>query len=153
MPPLRTAAALLRGVAVAAGLQGLGHGALFLRARPTHGPDEVLVVAAMQTHAFRFGGAPRTYWDMYLGYGLEAAAICLIEALLFWHLAGAVRRHAAVVRPIAGLFALANLLHIGMLARYFAFPLPIAFDLLIAAGLTAALYLTGLRAQPEPITN
>jgi hypothetical protein len=34
----------------------------------------------------------------------------------------------------------ANVAHLAMLARYFAFPLPIAFDALIALGLAAAAF-------------
>jgi hypothetical protein len=129
---------LLRIVSVVALLQFVGHGALFVRARPTHGPDEVAVVEAMRSHAFTFASAPRSYWDMYFGYGLEAAFVCLVEAVLFWLLAGAALAQPALVRSVAVLFAVANVAHIAMLARYFAFPVPMAFDALIAAGLLAA---------------
>ena len=132
------AAALLRIVAVVALLQFLGHGIMFVKARPTHGPGEVAVVEAMRSQAFTFAAAPRTYWDMYFGYGLEAACVCLVEAMLFWLLAGAAPGSATLVRSVAWLFAMANVAHIVMLVRYFAFPLPMAFDALIAAGLIAA---------------
>ena len=84
-----TAPLLLRILAIVALLQFVGHGALFVLSKPTHGPEEIAVVSAMRNHAFRFGTAPRTYWDMYFGYGLEAAFVCLLEAVLFWLLAGA----------------------------------------------------------------
>ena len=141
-------ATLLRIVALVAFLQFVGHGTMFVKARPTHGPAEVAVVGAMRTQTFTFASAPRTYWDMYFGYGLEAAFVCLVEAILFWLLAGAVRAAgaqagsaasgAALVRSVAWLFAAANVAHIVLLARYFAFPLPMAFDGVIAAGLVAA---------------
>lgn len=133
-----TAALLLRIVSVVALLQSLGHGTLFVRARPTHGPEEVAVVTAMRSHAFTFSLAPRTYWDMYFGYGLEAAVVCLVEAALFWLLAGAAAGNRGLVTSVAALFAVANVAHIVMLARYFAFPVPMAFDALIAIGLVAA---------------
>ena len=133
-----TSNVLLRFVAVAAFLQFLGHGTLFVRAQPTHGPDEVHVVDTMRSHAFTFAQAPRTYWDMYYGYGLEAACVCLVEAVLFWLLAGATTGNAALIRSVAGLFAAANVAHVAMLVRYFAFPVPMAFDTLIAVGLIAA---------------
>jgi hypothetical protein len=133
-----TAAALFRIVAVIALLQFIGHGTMFVRARPTHGPQEVAVVRAMQSHTFTFATAPRTYWDMYFGYGLEAAFVCLVEAILFWLLASAATKNRALVRSVAGLFAAANVAHIVMLVAYFAFPLPMMFDGLIAAGLVAA---------------
>src|SRR2546426_9055191 len=82
-----TTSTLLRVTAVVALLQFFGHAALFVRAQPTHGDAEVTVVAAMKAHRFNFGGSMRSYWDMYYGYGLEAAFICLVEAILFWQLA------------------------------------------------------------------
>ena len=103
-----TANLLLRIVAVVAFLQFVGHGAMFVRARPTHGPDEVAVVDAMRAHTFAFAASPRSYWDMYFGYGLEAAVVCLVEAVLFWQLAGAASTAPALVRSIALLFAAAN---------------------------------------------
>ena len=132
-----TAALLLRIVAVVALLQFVGHGTMFIRARPTHGPQEVAVVQAMQSRAFKFAAAPRTYWDMYFGYGLEAAFVCLVEAVLFWQLAGGTCGDTALVRSIAALFAIGNVAHCVMLVRYFAFPLPMAFDAIIAIGLAA----------------
>jgi len=128
---------LLRVVAVVALLQGVSHGTLFVRARPTHGLEEAAVVQAMKGHAFKFAAAPRTYWDMYFGYGLEAAFVCLVEAVLFWQLAGGTCGDTALVRSIAALFAIGNVAHCVMLVRYFAFPLPMAFDAIIAIGLTA----------------
>ena len=98
------------------------------------------MVTAMRAHAFRFASSPRTYWDMYFGYGLEAAFVCLVEAVLFWQLARIADRDAALVRPIVALFLVANLAHIAMLAVYFAFPVPMAFDTLLAAVLLLALY-------------
>jgi hypothetical protein len=131
-----TAPLLLRIVAVVALLQFIGHGTLFVRARPVHGPEETAIVAAMHSRAFRFAAAPRTYWDMYFGYGLEAAFVCLIEAVLFWLMSGASLGDSGLVRSVAILFAVANIAHGIMVARYFAFPVPILFDALIALGLS-----------------
>ena len=129
---------LLRILALVAFVQFVGHGLLFVRARPTHGPREEAVVAAMRTERFAFAAAPRSYWNMYFGYGLEAAFVCLVEAILFWQLAGIATSDPALVRPIILLFAGANVAHFVMLARYFAFPLPMAFDAIIAIGLVIA---------------
>ena len=46
------AATLLRVVSIVAFLQFVGHGTMFVRARPTHGPEEVAVVEAMRAQAF-----------------------------------------------------------------------------------------------------
>jgi hypothetical protein len=138
---------LLRILAVVALVQGIAHGTLFIRARPTHGESETAVVEAMRSNAFRFAAAPRTYWDMYFGYGLEAAALCIVEAVLFWLLAGAAAREPVLIARVAVLFAVANVAHLAMLARYFAFPVPMAFDAFIAAGLVAVAWI-GYSATP-----
>ena len=130
-----TAPLLLRIVAVLAFVQFIGHATLFVRAKPTRGPQEVAVVDAMKGTAFKFAAAPRTYWDQYFGYGLEAAFVCLVEAVLFWQLSSIAMKDASLVRPIAALFLVANLGHIALVARYFAFVVPMAFDGLIATGL------------------
>ncbi len=138
---------LLRVVAVVAFVQFVGHGTMFARARPTHGPAEVAVVEAMRSQQFAFAAAPHSYWDMYFGYGLEAAFICLVEAILFWQLARIAARDLVLVRPIVALFLAANLAHIAMLIRYFAFPLPITFDAVIALGLLGVLFAAPIGAR------
>jgi hypothetical protein len=128
---------LLRGAAMLATLQGLAHGALFISARPRHGAAETAVIAAMQANRFFAGGLG--YWDYYFGYGLIAAAACLVEGVLFWQLAGIATVVPALVRPVVVLFVIANVGHALLLVRYFKFPVPIAFDLVIAAVLVTAL--------------
>src|SRR5207248_9043435 len=110
---------LLRVAAVVALLQFFGHTALFLRAKPTHGDAEVAVVTAMRAHRFSFGGSLRSYWDMYFGYGVEAAFICLVEAILFWQLATIAAVAPTMVRPIVALFLRANVAHAILVTRYF----------------------------------
>ena len=134
-----TAPALLRAAAVLAFVQFVGHGALFFRAEPRHGPAEIAVVEAMRANEFEFGGRMRSYWDMYFGYGLQAAFACLVEAVLLWQLAAIAARDPLVVRPIAVLIAAANLAHIALIARYFGLLLPIAFDSAIVVALVALL--------------
>jgi hypothetical protein len=122
---------LLRLAAIVALLQFAAHGAMFVRAKPTHGTSEIAVVQAMKEHQFDFGGAKRSYWDMYFGYGLEAAFICLVEAVLFWQLAGFAAVAPAAVKPIAALFLVANLAHAVLVIRYF-FIVPLFPDVLIS---------------------
>ena len=122
----------LRIAAALATVQGVAHGALLLLAKPRHGAAELAVIDAMKSHRFDFSGATRSYWDFYLGYGIEAAAVCLIEAVLLIQLSRIADARAELVRPLLLLIALANLAHIILIARYF-FYLPAIFDLLIAA--------------------
>jgi uncharacterized membrane protein len=60
-----------------------------------------------------------------------------------------------MVRPMIVVFALANVAHALLLVRYVKFPLPIAFDLIIALVLIGALARggTGRRAAPLPIED
>ena len=126
----------VRGAAVLAAVQGMAHAALFVSATPRHGDAEVALVSAMKANRFFAGGLG--YWDYYFGYGLIAAAACLVEAALLWQIAEIAVTQPAVVRPMIVVFVLANVGHALLLARYFKFPLPIAFDVLIASLLVVA---------------
>jgi hypothetical protein len=90
----------------------------------------------MKANRFFAGGLG--YWDYYFGYGLIAAAACLVEAALLWQVGAIAATQPAVVRPMLVVFVLANVGHALLLARYFKFPLPIAFDVLIASLLMVA---------------
>jgi hypothetical protein len=137
-----TASTLLRASAVVALLQFVAHGVLFVRTKPTHGDAEVAVLAAMKANRFDFGGSMRSYWDMYFGYGLEAAFICLVEAILLWLLANVAVTAPAVVRPIIMLFLVANVAHAILVTRYF-FLVPLVPDILIALLLAWILVMSG----------
>ena len=131
-----TTAVILRAVAFFAALQGLAHGWLFVTATPRHGAAELAVIEAMKTN--RFFAGDLGYWDFYFGYGVLAAAACLVEAALFWQLARVAQAQPLLVRPMVMLFAAANVCHAVLLTRYFKFPVPIAFDLVIAGTLLVA---------------
>ena len=126
---------LLRTAAVLAGIQGLAHGALFVSVKPRYGAAEVAVIEAMKTNKF-FAGATRSYWDMYFGYGLIAAGVCLVEAVLLWQLGRIAATNPALLRPIVALLIAANIAHLLLVGRYFMFVVPMVFDVLIAALLT-----------------
>lgn len=122
---------LLRVAAALAAIQGLAHGALFVSAKPRHGAAEIAVIEAMKTNRF-FARATRSYWDMYFGYGLIAAGVCLIEAVLLWQLAGIASANSAAIRPIIALLIVANVAHVILVGRYFMFVVPMVFDVIIA---------------------
>jgi hypothetical protein len=135
---MRTAT-LLRATAVLAFVQFCAHAARFVSYVPQHGPDESGVVEAMKSHSFIFSGATRSYWDFYFGYGLMAAFNCLIEFVLFWQLASIAKSSAAVIKPVAGLFLVANVGYAILVLIYF-FPLPAYFDIAIAILLGGVLF-------------
>jgi hypothetical protein len=121
---------LLLRVAMLAAIQGIVHGGFFVSAKP-RSEAETAVVTAMKTGLF-FGRGTRGYWDLYFGYGLIAAAICLLEAVLLWQLARISLVQPVLARPIVGLLLVWNIGHALLVWRYFAFPIPIAFDILVA---------------------
>lgn len=136
-----SAGVALRAAACVALLQGAAHATFVIRAAPRHGPTEVAVVEAMRTHRFAFAGSSRSYWDFHVGYGLLAAAIVLVEGLVFWQLAvaGAVPAARPFVRNVAALFLVFTLVHALLSAQYF-FATPILLDALVAAWLSAAVF-------------
>jgi hypothetical protein len=133
---------LLRVASGLALLQFAAHSLLFLSSSPKHGPEEVAVTEAMKAHQFDFMGSMRSYWDFYFGYGLEAAFVCLVEAVLFWQLATIAKTSPLVVRPIVGLFFLANIGHMVLAWKYF-FITPMVPDGLIAGSLALAFVAAG----------
>lgn len=137
---------LFRIAAVVALVQCIGHGSLFLTYRPSHGPDELAVVQAMQAHHFSFSGYSRSYWDMYFGYGLFSAFNCLIEALLFWCIAPFADAGGRKILPVAATFLFANVGYIVLVSRYF-FALPGYFDLILALLMSVTLILALRRAR------
>ena len=123
---------LLRIAAILAAVQGLAHAALFVSAKPRYGAAEIAVIEAMKTNRF-FAGGTRSYWDMYFGYGLIAAGVCLVEAVLLWQLGRIAAMSPALLRPFIILLIAANIVHVLLVARYFMFVVPIVFDVLIVA--------------------
>ena len=132
-----TPTTFLRIASVVALLQFAAHASLVIFSSPKHGPEEVAVVQAMKSHRFNFLGSMRSYWDFYFGYALEAAFICLIEAVLFWQLAGGAITSPLLVRSIAALFILFNAVHVILAWKYF-FITPVIPDLLIMVCLGVA---------------
>jgi len=91
----------------------------------------------MQGNRFNFGGARRSYWDFYFGYALIAAVICLVEAAVFWQLAGAGTADPGLVRSLVAIFIALNVVHALLASRYF-FITPIVADVLVTACLVVA---------------
>lgn len=140
--PGGAAALAMRAAAAVALVQAAGHAWLFLNAKPTHGAAEVEVIELMKARAFDFSGAMDSYWSFYWGYGLMVILTCLVQAVLFWLLAGPIGRDPRGLRPVAALYLAAYLGHAFLAWRYF-FMTPVIFDLLVAALLLAVFVLAG----------
>jgi hypothetical protein len=130
----------LRLTAAVALIQGLGHAAIFMSARPRHGAAEVAVIAAMRAQSFDFGGfVPHSYWDLYFGYGLLAVVFALFIAAVLWLTSGLAAEPRQVQR-FGGCIGAAVAVHAAIVARYF-FRLPLEFDLMVLAGIVISMLL------------
>ncbi len=137
-----SAAMWMRAASVVALLQTAGHAWLFLKAKPAHGPAEVEVVELMRARAFSFGGAVRSYWDFYWGYGLMVILTCAVQGVLFWLLAKAMTRDPRGLRPVAALYLVAYVGHALLAWRYF-FITPVIPDVIVSACLLLAVVFAG----------
>ena len=133
----------LKAASVLTFLHCIGHtiGGVFGVDAPA-GTKEGVVVEVMKSNQFEVMGATRSYWDFFIGYGLIISVIELLQAVVFWQLAGLAKTEPRRMRPLIAVFLLANLVFTMLAWRYFFFP-PLLGDLLI----TIALGLAYLRAS------
>jgi hypothetical protein len=130
---------LLYIAAVIAAIQYLAHTILFLRAKPSHGQDEIELVERMQSLRWNFNGFERSYWNFYFGYGLLAILWGIIEIILLWQLAALASTSSVSIAPLVATLLIANIGHAVLTFRYF-FLVPVIFDCLIAIVLAVALF-------------
>jgi hypothetical protein len=109
------------------------------------GTKEGAVVEAMKSNQFDVMGATRSYWDFFIGYGLTISVSSLIQAVVFWQLAGLTKTEPRRIRPIIAAFLFANLGFAVLAWRYF-FIAPFVGSLLTAIVLGVAYLGAG---QPE----
>jgi hypothetical protein len=127
----------LRIASILALVAALGHTLLFLTYKPTHGPTEIVVVSAMQTHVFSFGGFLHSYWQLYLGYELFVTISCLVECGLLWQLANLSSSAPHSIRPMVTIFFLGEVA-ISILMLKFFFLIPIVTHIATALCLALA---------------
>jgi hypothetical protein len=121
----------LRVAAVLSFLHCIGHtiGGVFSVDAPS-GTKEGAVVAAMKSNHFDVMGATRSFWDFFIGYGLTISISELLQAVVFWQLAGLAKTDPRRMRPIIATFLFANLGFAILAWKYFFLP-PLLGDLLI----------------------
>jgi hypothetical protein len=64
---------------------------------------------AMQANHFPLIGADRTYAQIFTGFGISITISFVVEALVLWMISNRILTHAALLRPIIGIFALGYL--------------------------------------------
>jgi hypothetical protein len=136
----------LRIASILALLAFLGHTFLFASYVPTHGAEEVALVAAMKSHHFNFGGFTHSYWELYFGYGLFVSISSLVEALLFWQLATVAKTEPSRIQSLVLPFVVGETGYAILMLKYF-FLVPIVVHIATAICL-AVVYITDGRSSP-----
>lgn len=140
---------LYRVAAVLFLLFAAGHTAGFLTFRPT-AADAIAVLDGMNRVHFDMGGTSASWMGFYTGFGLFVSVYLLFSALLAWRLGSAGEVEATIVRTIAWMLFVAQLVSIGLCLRYFG-PVQAAFAAACAASVGGAALLTrcgGVRVSP-----
>jgi len=102
------------------------------------------VLQAMRTVRFDALGVNRSYLDFYKGFGYSISVTLLLQAILLWQLATLARSHAAEIRPMIVVFALATAVG-GIIAWRYIFPVPALFSLALVVTLMLAWF------APRPV--
>jgi hypothetical protein len=113
----------LRVASVLTVLHCIGHtiGGVFGVDAPP-GTKEGAVVEAMKSNQFEVMGATRSFWDFFIGFGLTISVSSLVQAVVFWQLAGLAKTEPRRIRPIIAAFLFANLGFAVLAWRYFFMP-------------------------------
>jgi hypothetical protein len=128
----------LRVASVLTVLHCIGHtiGGVFGVDAPP-GTKEGAVVQAMKSNQFDVMGATRSFWDFFIGFGLTISVSSLVQAVVFWQLAGLAKTEPGRVRPIIAAFLCANIGFAILAWRYFFIP-PLVGAVLITIALGLA---------------
>jgi len=86
------------------------------------GTKEGAVVEAMKSNQFDVMGATRSFWDFFIGFGITISVSSLVQAVVFWQLAGLAKTEPRRIRPIIAAFLFANLGFAVLAWRYFFMP-------------------------------
>jgi hypothetical protein len=129
------ASALYRIACVLLLLFDIGHTLGFRQSDPQWGVDPLL--GSMRSMHFDVQGFSRTYWNLFVGAGLNVSVFLLFAAVLAWQLGSLPAETLARLRGTAWAFALC-FAAVTILSCIYFFTLPIVFSLLITACLVAA---------------
>jgi hypothetical protein len=109
-------------------------------------PGDTEVLQAMRSFHFDAGGATRSYWDFYVGFGFIISIYFLLQGVLVWQIATIARTEPGRARPLIASFLLAVVLT-ALVCWRFILVVPVIFAVVIAACLGVAL-LAVRRAAP-----
>jgi len=132
---------LLRIAAILSLLFCLGHsvGAPWT---PSPGGQSDAIVQLMQSFHFDVFGSSRSYWDFYLGFGLQLSVFQLLESVLLWLLGGLAADAPDRARPFVLAFLVASLAQLFLVVRFFFLP-PLVLSLALTLCLGLAAWVVG----------
>lgn len=115
---------LLRIASVVFALYTAGHtyGALY-KDPSTGNPAKQAVLYGMRTYHENLGGASRSYWDFYMGFGWFVSCALVLFAVLCWQLSTLARTQPSIARPlILTLFVISIPMTVLAYTNFFAAP-------------------------------
>jgi len=127
---------LLRIAAILSFLFFLGHSA-GAPWTPSPGGESETLVGLMRSFHFDVFGSRRTYWDFYLGFGLQLSVFQLLESVVLWLLGGLAADSPARAWPFVVVFFVASLFQLVLVVRFFFLP-PIVLNVALALCLALA---------------
>jgi len=133
---------LYRIAAVLILLFDLGHSAGYPWSDPKWGVDP----GPMRSSHFNVLGFSRTYWDFYVGFGLQISVFLLLAAILAWQLGSLPAQAFPFMRGTTWALAVCFAAVTVLSCLYF-FVIPIAFGAVITVCLVAAAVVAAKAAQ------
>jgi hypothetical protein len=105
------------------------------------GPSQNELLRQLQNNTFDVSGVTRSYWDFYVGFGIDVSIVHFTLALTLWLLAGVLEVAPKRMALILGLFSLSYLAGSTVMWRYFFLPPFLLSSLISLLTLTAAIKL------------
>ena len=111
----------------------------FRQVDPQWGVDAL--IASMRSIQFDIMGSTRSYWELFLGFGLFFSVFLVFAAVLAWQLGDLPRQTLAVMRGTAWALV-ACFAAVTIVCFRYAFIVPVIFSTVILLCLTAAAWLS-----------
>jgi hypothetical protein len=137
---------LLRSASILTFVHAVLHTMGGLLSAPEHGQDEINVLNTMKAFQFDFMGSMRSYWDFYLGFGLNVTLFLLLAAVLLWQVASLARSEPDKARPFM-LTLFAAFIAMMVLSWRFFFIAPLVVEGMIAVLIGSAYFLSRRRVS------
>jgi len=125
-------------------LFAIGHTIGFRQTDPQWGVDSL--VGSMRTIHFDIQGFNRSYWDFFVGAGLQVGAFLLFAAILAWQLGSLGQPALKLLSMLTWSFA-TLFVGVTLLSWMYLFLIPLIFSALISLCLISAAWLSGQHEQ------